>query len=101
VVEEAIILAVELSSDDILVDQTHARLAATIFGLKPKGTIYVLLRALKEDLFGYDDYLKLLEDLVRSGFRMSDEVYLEAVRLGKETKTITDTSKSINNATKG
>ncbi len=72
-----------------------------IFGLKPKGTIYVLLRALKEDLFGYDDYLKLLVDLVRSGFRMSDEVYLEAVRLGKETKTITDTSKSINNATKG
>ncbi|NAS89571.1 DUF3368 domain-containing protein [ANME-1 cluster archaeon AG-394-G21] len=82
---EAIILAVELSSDDILVDQTHARFAATIFGLKPKGTIYVLLRALKEDLFDYDDYLKILEDLVRSGFRMSDEVYLEAVRLGKET----------------
>lgn len=98
---EAIILAVELSSDDILVDQTHARLAATIFGLKPKGTIYVLLRALKEDLFDYDDYLKLLEDLVRSGFRMSDEVYLEAVRLGKKTKAITDTSKSINKATKG
>ena len=38
---------------------------------------------LKEDIFDYDEYLKILEDLVRSGFRMGDEVYLEAVRLGK------------------
>ena len=81
---EAIFLAVELASDEILVDQTHARLAATIFGLKPRGTIHVLLRALKEDILDYEEYLKVLEDLVRSGFRMSDEVYLEAVRLGKE-----------------
>jgi len=84
---EAIFLAVELASDEILVDQTHARLAATIFGLKPRGTIHVLLRALKEDIFDYEEYLKVLEDLVRSGFRMSDEVYLEAVRLGKEKET--------------
>ena len=35
---------------------------------------------LKEDIFDYEGYLKILEDLVRSGFRMSDEVYLEAVR---------------------
>ena len=81
---EAISLAVELNSDEILVDQTHARLAATMFGLKPRGTIYVLIRALNEDIFDYDEYLKILEDLVRSGFRMSDEVYLEAVRLGKK-----------------
>lgn len=81
---EAIFLAVELGSDEILVDQTHARLAAAIFGLKPRGTIYVLLRALKEGIFDYDEYLKILEDLVRAGFRMSGEVYLEAVRLGKE-----------------
>jgi predicted nucleic acid-binding protein len=40
---EVIFLAVELNSDEILVDQTHARLAATVFGLKPRGTIYVLL----------------------------------------------------------
>jgi len=84
---EAIFLAVELDSNKILVDQTHARLAASIFGLTPRGTIYVLLRALKEDIFDYDEYLKILEDLVRSGFRMSGEVYLEAVRLGKEKET--------------
>ena len=97
---EAIFLAVELDSDEILVDQTHARLAATIFGLKPRGTIYILLRALNEDIFDYEEYLELLEDLVRSGFRMGDEVYLEAVRLGKEkeAKANADTSKPIKKA---
>ncbi len=31
----------------------------------------------------YEEYLELLEALVKAGFRMSDEVYLETVRLGR------------------
>ncbi|MFQ6050899.1 MAG: DUF3368 domain-containing protein [Candidatus Hydrothermarchaeota archaeon] len=80
---EAISLALERNLD-ILADQTHARLAAKVLGLMPRGTIYVLLRALKEGILDYDEYLKCLRDLVMSNFRMSDEVYLEAVRIGKE-----------------
>ena len=86
---EAISLAVKLKKD-VLLDQTHARMAAKLVGLKPKGTIYVLLRALKKKILTYDDYLISLQDLAEMGFRMSQEVYLEAIRLGKLVKTKKD-----------
>ncbi len=79
---EAISLAYELKKE-ILLDQTHARLAANIVGLKPKGTIFVLLKALKRNKITYDEYIDYLEELIKHGFRMSQEVYLEAVKLGK------------------
>ncbi|PIV69872.1 MAG: DUF3368 domain-containing protein [Euryarchaeota archaeon CG01_land_8_20_14_3_00_38_12] len=79
----AISLAGELKSE-ILVDETHARLAAKALNIKPYGTIYILIRALKEDIINYDEYIDLLRGLVKSGFRMSDELYLEAVKIGRE-----------------
>ncbi|MFH0904859.1 MAG: DUF3368 domain-containing protein [Methanobacteriota archaeon] len=70
----------------VLLDQTHARIAARALGLKPRGTIFVLAVALRKKLLSYEEYLYLLEALVKAGFRMSDEVYLEAVRLGRKEK---------------
>lgn len=67
----------------ILLDQTHAREAAKLLKLRPRGTIYVLLLALKKGLIDYDNYLLCLLDLTQLGFRMSEEVYIEAIRLGK------------------
>ena|SRR3989304_10158577 len=67
----------------VLLDQTHARNAAKALGLKPRGTIFVLLAALRKKFLTYEEYQDSLEDLVKAGFRMSDEVYLEAVRLGR------------------
>ncbi|MFQ6136117.1 MAG: DUF3368 domain-containing protein [Candidatus Hydrothermarchaeales archaeon] len=81
---ETISLALALGSREVLLDQGHARLAAQVMGLRPRGTIFVLLKALVNEIITYDDYLKDLECLVKAGFRMSDEVYLEAVRLGRE-----------------
>ncbi len=80
---EAISLALKLDSG-ILLDQTHARIAAKALGLKPRGTIYVLLRALKKGKMTYEEYLSSLGDIVNHGFRLSSEVYLEAVRVGRE-----------------
>jgi len=51
--------------------------------LKPRGTIFVLLAALRKNLLTCEEYQDSLEDLVKAGFRMSDQVYLEAVRLGR------------------
>ncbi|MDP7140866.1 MAG: DUF3368 domain-containing protein [Candidatus Woesearchaeota archaeon] len=68
----------------VLLDQTHAREAAKLLVVGPKGTLYVLLLALKKRLISYDDYMLSLFDLIQFGFRMSEGVYLEAVRLGKE-----------------
>jgi len=67
----------------VLLDQTHARNAAKAFGLRPRGTIFVLLAALKKKLLTSEEYQDSLEDHVKAGFRMSDVVYLEAVRLGR------------------
>ncbi|MBS3098397.1 DUF3368 domain-containing protein [Candidatus Woesearchaeota archaeon] len=69
---------------EVLVDQDHARDAAKLLRINPKGTIRVLLLALKEGLINYDYYTLCLLDLVEVGFRMSEEVYIEAIRLGKE-----------------
>lgn len=68
----------------VLIDQTHARIAAKALGLKPRGTIFVLLAALRKKLLTYEEYIELLGELVKAGFRMSDEVYLEAVRMGRK-----------------
>jgi len=79
---ESISLANNLK-EGILLDQTHARYAAEMVGLKPHGTLYVLFLSLSKKLITYDEYLELLEKLINYGFRMSEEVYLEAVKMGK------------------
>ena len=79
---QAISLAKSIGAS-VLLDQTHARNAAKASGLRPGGTIFVLLAALRKKLLTCEDYQDSLEDLVKAGFRMSDQVYLEAVRLGR------------------
>ncbi len=44
----------------------------------------MLLAALKKGLLTCEEYQDQLEALVKVGFRMSDEVYLAAVRLGRK-----------------
>lgn len=70
----------------VLLDQTHARIAAKALGLKTRGAIFVLAAALRKKLLTYKEYADSLEELVKAGFRMSDEVYLSAVRMGREIK---------------
>lgn len=81
---ESISLTIDLKQKEILVDQVHARAAASVLGLKPRGTIFVLLKALKRGMINYEEYLDSLSELTRSNFRMSDDVYLEAIKLGKK-----------------
>ena len=80
---EAISLAA-IKKCSLLVDQTHAREAAKLIGVRPKGTLFILLLAMKKGLLTYDGYLQDLFDLAQAGFRMSQEVYLDALRGGKE-----------------
>jgi len=77
---EAISLAKKKKSV-VLLDQTHARNCAKIFNVKFHGTIYVLHLALVKKLISKEIYLLALEDLIDVGFRMSQKVYLRAVRM--------------------
>lgn len=81
---DALSLAKNLGQNEILVDEISARTAAKLLGLKPKGTLFVLMKALEIGELNLDEFLDTLSDLVRQGFRLKEEVYLEAVRKARE-----------------
>jgi len=69
---------------EVLVDEVSARTAARLMGLIPRGTVFVLLKALEIEEISLNDFLDALSELVRHGFRLKEEVYLEAVRKARE-----------------
>jgi len=79
-------LAKKLELKEVLVDEASARMAARLLDLKPRGTLFVLLKALSMKEIDIDDFHEILNLMIRQGFRLKEEVYLEA--LG-EAKRIT------------
>ncbi len=71
----AILLALRAKESVVLLDDRKARVAAKSFGLKPLGTIGVLVMALQRKIIKKKEYLRLLELLIKNGFRMSIELY--------------------------
>ena len=89
--ERAVIsLAKNLGMGDVLIDEVSARTSAKLEGLHPRGTLFVLLKALKNDLIDFDDFLECLDKLISEGFRLKEEVYVSAIR---EAKRIIDDKK--------
>ncbi|OGD45479.1 hypothetical protein A3K69_06385 [Candidatus Bathyarchaeota archaeon RBG_16_57_9] len=79
----ALSLARKLSVE-VLVDEVSARMAARLMSLTPRGTLYVLLKALEMSEINLDEFNDALGDLVRNGFRLREEVYLEALKKARE-----------------
>ncbi|MEM3562396.1 MAG: DUF3368 domain-containing protein [Candidatus Jordarchaeaceae archaeon] len=77
---EALLLA-KKRDIPILLDQTHAREAAKALKLTPRGTIYVLRLAYRNQLISKEKYLKSIDELVENNFRISVEVYKEAIKI--------------------
>jgi len=77
-------LAKKQGLGEVLVDEISARTAARLVGLTPRGTVYVLLKALEIKEISQSEFLDALSDLVKHGFRLKEEVYLEAVRKARE-----------------
>ncbi len=77
-------LAKKLAIGEVLVDEVSARTAARLMGLTPRGTVFVLLRALEKKELDLDGFLELLGKLIQHGFRLKEEVYVEAVRKARE-----------------
>ncbi|MEA3349613.1 MAG: DUF3368 domain-containing protein [Chloroflexota bacterium] len=74
----ALVLAEELSADWILLDETKARLAADLLGLRYIGTIGLLLLAKR---MGKVKMIRpLLDELREKKFYISDRVYQIALR---------------------
>jgi predicted nucleic acid-binding protein len=80
----AISLAKKLGRQEVLIDEVSARTAARLLGLEPRGTIFVLLKTMEEGGMNMDEFLETLNELVKHGFRLREEVYLEAIRKARE-----------------
>ena len=77
-------LAKKLGVREVLMDEVSARTAARLMDLTPRGTIYVLIKALEKKEMDFDKFLEALNELIREGFRLKEEVYLEAVRRARK-----------------
>ena len=84
-------LAKKLGIKDVLVDEKPARFAAKLLNLKPRGTLFVLLKALKEEIINFDEFIDTLNEMVGQGFRLREEVVIEAI---KEAKKIINRKKN-------
>lgn len=83
-----ITLAINLGIKEVLFDEVSARTAAEVAGLIPRGTIFVLLVALKIKKIDFNQFLKILDSLLKEGFRLKEEVYLKAIEKAKEISTL-------------
>lgn len=76
----ALSLAKKLGMKEVLMDEVSARVAARLLDLNPRGTVFVLLEALEKKEIDLNEFLEVLNQLIRHGFRLKEEVYVEAVR---------------------
>jgi predicted nucleic acid-binding protein len=81
---EVISLAKEKGIEAVLIDDAKARAASELTGLKPVGTLWLILKAVKNHILNFDEFLSTLEDIIQAGFYLKEEVYLKAVRIAKK-----------------
>lgn len=79
----ALSLAKKLKLNVVLLDEVSARSAARLMDLTPRGTVFVLLKALEKKEIDLDEFLEVLSQLISEGFRLKEEVYVEAVKEAK------------------
>jgi len=77
---EVISLAKAMGIEWVLMDDAKARAASELTGLKPIGTLGILLRSIKDGKLSFDRFLRTLEEMVRSGFYLREDVYLKVVQ---------------------
>ncbi len=65
---------------EVLIDEASARTAAKLLGLTPRGTVFVLLKALENKSVDLNEFLEILNQMIAEGFRLREDVYIEAVR---------------------
>ncbi len=72
---QTIFLAKRKNEREVLIDQTNAREAALQLNLTPRGTIYVVIVALKKKMLTKEEAVQMLDRLIEANFYMSVEIY--------------------------
>lgn len=73
-------LAKKLKPEMVLLDDRTARTISEGLGFNTKGTLYVLLKAFKKKFISKKELIDLINQLVYSGFRISQEVYIRVLK---------------------
>ena len=61
-------------------DDSKGRKFARLYGLQPKGTLWVLTKAFEEYLISKEDLKKNITELVKSGFRIKEDLLIEILK---------------------
>jgi uncharacterized protein len=85
----ALSLAKKLNLTTILLDEVSARSAARLMDLTPRGTVFVLLKALDKKEIDLDECIEILNLLVSVGFRLKEEVYIQTIKEARKIATQT------------
>jgi len=75
---EAILLAQKLGAE-LIIDEKEASVTAQMFGVRPIGTIAVLLLALAKNQLTISEFKECLDRLVAFGFWLTVDVYNKAL----------------------
>lgn len=78
--KEVLSLAKQEKISQVLIDESSVREIAKTLDLNPRGTLYFLLKTVKDGEKDLEDFLELLEKLSESGFHMNEKVYMKAVK---------------------
>ncbi|MBI2652041.1 DUF3368 domain-containing protein [Candidatus Woesearchaeota archaeon] len=74
---ETIALALQLTQKEIIIDETAAREAAKSFGIKPTGSLRILLIAYQRNLIIKEEINDLIAKMQDSKYRFSPKVLIE------------------------
>ena len=78
---EAIILADELKSDVLIMDERKGRKVAEKLGIKITGTVGVLLQSYSENMISLDEIKTYLDQLKNSNIRLSESLIQKALEM--------------------
>ena len=78
---EAIILADELKSDVLIMDERKGRKVAEKLGIKITGTVGVLLQSYSENTISSDEIKTYLDQLKNSNIRLSESLIQKALEM--------------------
>ena len=80
---EVISLAKEKGIKTVLMDDAKGRSVAELAGLKPVGTLWIFLQAVKNRIIDFDEFLSTVEDIIHAGFYFKNEIYIKVIRTAK------------------
>jgi len=77
---QAIILTKQKNEKVVLIDQSNAREVARRLELTPRGTIYIILTAIKRKLITKEEAKQMLATLIEENFYISAKIYRDTLK---------------------